>query len=292
MANTTTLTQVPPTKTRRVRESRFVRIAFPIGVLIFVIFSVFPLYWMFVQALQPDTERYAYPPSLLPQEPSLEGFIAAIGGQDVLLWIGNTFFIASISAVLVLIIGAWGAYAISRFQTRGVTAAAFLILATQMIPPVVLMIPLYRAFVSWGLVGGLESLVIANFIFNLPIAVWMLKSVFDSVPIEIEEAARVDGCNRFTVLLRVTLPLALPGVLATGIFAFISAWEEYLLARVLISDPAKWVGSIGIASFFGEFGTPWNQVMATSLIFAIPPIILFLIVQKRFVEGMSGGLKG
>lgn len=292
MDNTATLIQVPPTKRRRVRESRFTRILFPIAAVVFAILSLFPLYWMFVQALQADTERYAFPPSILPMNPSFDGFIGALEGRNVLLWMGNSLLIAGISAILVLIVGAWGAYAISRFQTRGVTAAAFLILATQMIPPVVLMIPLYKAFVSWGLVGGLESLVIANFIFNLPVAVWMLKSVFDSVPIEIEEAARVDGCNRFTVLLRVTLPLALPGVLATGIFAFISAWEEYLLARVLISDPSKWVGSIGIASFFGEFGTPWNQVMATSLIFAIPPIILFLIVQRRFVEGMSGGLKG
>lgn len=279
-------------KRRQIRGSRFAKIAFPIGVGIFVIFSIFPLYWMFVQALQPESARYAFPPGLIPQSPSLDGFVSAFEGRGVVVWISNTLVVAVVSAAVVLLVGAWGAYALSRFQTRGITIASFLILATQMIPPVVLMIPLYKAFVSWGLVGGLGSLILANFIFNLPVAVWMLKSVFDAVPVEIEEAARVDGCNRFTVLLRVTLPLALPGVLATGIFAFISAWEEFLLARVMISDPSKWVGSIGIASFFGEFGTPWNQVMATSLIFALPPIVLFLIVQNRFVEGMAGGLKG
>lgn len=268
------------------------RVATLIGVLIFVIFSVFPLYWMFVQALQPESERFAFPPKLIPQEVSLDGFISAVTGHDVLLWIGNSIVVAGVSTVLVLLVAAWGAYAISRFQSRGMTMASFLILATQMIPSVVLMIPLFKAFQSLGLVGGLEGLIVANLVFNLPIAVWMLKSVFDSVPIELEDAARVDGCNRLTLLLRITMPLALPGVLATGIFAFIEAWQEYLMTRVLISDPSKWVGSIGIASFFGEYGTPWNQVMATSLIFSIPPIILFLLVQNRFVEGMAGGVKG
>lgn len=291
MASTTSIAQGVE-KSPKVRGSRITRIAFPIGVVIFVILSVFPLYWMFVQAMQPASVRYSFPPSLIPQNPSLEAFGAAFAGRDVLLWMGNTILVSAASALLVLLVGAWGAYAISRFQTRGMTIASFLILATQMIPPVVLMLPLYKAFISAGLVGSLMSLIVANFIFNLPVAVWMLKSVFDSVPTEIEEAARVDGCNRFTVLFRVTLPLALPGVLATGIFAFISAWEEYLFARVLISAPSNWVGSMGIASFFGEFGTPWNQVMATSLMFSLPPIILFLIVQKRFVEGMAGGLKG
>lgn len=280
------------TKSGHIRGGPLGRVATLTGVLAFVIFSVFPLYWMFVQALQPESERFAFPPKLIPQKISLDGFINAVTGHDVLLWIGNSIVVAGVSTVLVLLVAAWGAYAISRFQSRGITIASFLILATQMIPSVVLMIPLFKAFQSLGLVGGLEGLIVANLVFNLPIAVWMLKSVFDSVPIELEDAARVDGCNRLTLLFRITMPLALPGVLATGIFAFIEAWQEYLMTRVLISDPSKWVGSIGIASFFGEYGTPWNQVMATSLIFSIPPIVLFLLVQNRFVEGMAGGVKG
>lgn len=288
------LTAAHPTENRprRIREGRLSRIGAPVALVVFAILAGFPLYWMIVQALQPESMRFAFPPPLFPSEPTLDGFARAFTGNDVITWLINSFIVAATSAVLTLVIGAWGAYAISRFRTRGTTIVSFLVLATQMIPPVVLMIPLYKAFVDISLVGSLSSLIVANFIFNLPVAVWMMKSVFDSVPEEIEEAARVDGCNRFSVLFRVTIPLAAPGVLATGIFAFIAAWEEYLFARVLISDPAAWTGSIGIASFFGEFGTAWNQVMATSLIFTIPPIMLFLIVQRRFVEGMSGGLKG
>lgn len=289
MSSTPTIVQTS-VKIKRSREGKFTRIAFPAGVTFFVLISLFPLYWMLVQALQPDSKRFT--PNILPQDPSFNGFMSAFQNRDVLLWIGNTVLVSGVSSLLVLAVGAWGAYALSRFQTRGMTAVSFLVLATQMLPPVVLMVPIYKAFVAWGLIGGLESLMFANFVFNLPVAVWMLKSVFDSVPLEIEEAARVDGCNRLTVLWHVTLPLALPGALATGIFAFIEAWQEYLFARVLIANPENWVGSIGIASFFGEYGTPWDQVMATSLIFAVPPVILFLIVQQRFVEGMSGGLKG
>jgi multiple sugar transport system permease protein len=161
-----------------------------------------------------------------------------------------------------------------------------------MMPPVVLMIPLFKAFVALHLVDGLTGLVVADFFFALPVATWMLRSVFDGIPEEIEEAARVDGCNRLGALTRITLPLALPGVAAAGIFAFIHSWEEYLFARVLISAPDKWIGSIGIASFFGEYHTSWPQVMAAAVIFTLPPVLLFLVVQRRFIDGISGGLKG
>src|SRR5260370_32017567 len=128
----------------------------------------------------------------------------------------------------------------------------FLTLATQMIPPVVLMLPLFRVLVSLHLVNSLPGLVVADLFWALPVDIWILKSVFDAVPLEIEDAARVDGCNRLEVLLRITLPMAKSGVLAAGIFAFITAREEFLLTPILVTNVSQWVGRSGIAAFFGE----------------------------------------
>jgi multiple sugar transport system permease protein len=204
----------------------------------------------------------------------------------------NTFIVASVTALLTLAMAIPAAYAISRWRTRGTSLAGFLTLATQMIPPVVLMLPLFKVFVSLHLVNSLSGLVVADLFWALPVDIWILKSVFDAVPVEIEDAARVDGCNRLEVLLRITLPMTKSGILAAGIFAFIVAWEEFLLTRILVTTESKWVGSIGIASFFGELGTNWPGVMAASLVFAIVPIVLFMFVQRHFVGGFAGGVKG
>jgi multiple sugar transport system permease protein len=254
-------------------------------------FAIFPLYWALVNALQTQAERYKYPPDLFPTHLTLEAF-RSVWSTGIGHWLTNTLIVASLTAGLTLAMAISGAYAISRWRTRGTSLVAFLTLATQMIPPVVLMLPLFRVFVSLHLVNSLPGLVVADLFWALPVDIWILKSVFDAVPLEIEDAARVDGCNRLEVLVRITLPMAKSGVLAAGIFAFITAWEEFLLTRILVTSESKWVGSIGIASFFGEYGTNWPAVMAASFMFAIPPIILFMFVQRHFVEGFAGGVKG
>jgi multiple sugar transport system permease protein len=179
----------------------------------------------------------------------------------------------------------------SRWNRRGVGVAAYFTLAAQMMPGIVLMIPIFTTFVNVGLVGDLRGLIVANFIFALPVATWMLKSIFDTVPAALDEAARVDGCTRLGVLFRIVLPVAAPGVVATAVFAFISAWNEYLFARLIITSSHDWVVSIGIASFFGEFSTAWSEVMAAAIILALPPVILFLGFQRYFVAGLGGATK-
>ncbi|TDE03103.1 carbohydrate ABC transporter permease [Jiangella asiatica] len=260
-------------------------------VMLITLFALWPLYWMVVQSLQPRGERYLFPPQLLPTEPTFAAFSAIWESTEIVVWLRNTLVVAVCSAALTLVFAAWGAYAMSRWHTRGVGVAGFLTLATQMMPGIVLMIPIFKAFIDLGLVGGLHGLVVANFIFAVPVATWMLKSIFDTIPEEIEEAARVDGCNRLGVLFRITLPLALPGVVATGVFAFIASWNEYMFARLIITRSTDWVGSMGIASFFGELSTPWPEVMAAALVFAAPPVVLFLAFQKYFVAGLAGASK-
>lgn len=260
-------------------------------VALFLLFALGPVYWMVVQALQPPGFRYQYPPELFPSEPTVESFFSVWQTRPILTWLLNTVIVATCSALLTVIFAAWGAYAMSRWNRRGVGAAAYFALATQMMPAIVLMIPIFIAFANLGLVGDLKGLVIANFIFALPVATWMLKSIFDTVPESLDEAARVDGCTRLGVLFRITLPVAAPGVVATAVFAFVSAWNEYLFARLIIDRSGDWVASMGIASFFGEFSTPWPEVMAAAIILGLPPVLLFLGFQRYFVAGLGGATK-
>jgi multiple sugar transport system permease protein len=158
-----------------------------------------------------------------------------------------------------------------------------------MIPPIVLIIPLFEIFVRLGIRDTLLGLVLGNFAFSLPVVIWMMKAMFDGVPSEVEQAARIDGASWLQILTLVTGPLVLPGLAATAVFSFIEAWDEYMLAHTIISDPGNWVASMGIASFVGEYLTPLNLVMAAAVLFSAPPILLFLIVQRHFVAGLSAG---
>jgi multiple sugar transport system permease protein len=162
-----------------------------------------------------------------------------------------------------------------------------------MMPPLVLIIPIYTIFIKLNLTDTLSGLVLGNFAFSLPVVIWMMKSIFDSIPFEIEEAARVDGASWPYILLRITLPLALPGLVATSIFTFLSGWDEFLLARTIVTPAEKWVGTVGLASFIGVYVTPWDQILAAATIFTLPPVILFLFVQKYFIAGLgAGAVKG
>lgn len=260
-------------------------------VLLFVAFAIGPLYWMVVQALQAPGHRYTFPPELFPTQPQFTSFLSVWGSRPILTWLTNTLLVATASALFTLVFAAWGAYAMSRWNSRAISAAGYFTLATQLLPGIVLMIPIYRAFVSLELVGSLRGLVVANLMFSLPVATWMLKSIFDTVPESLDEAGLVDGCSRLGVLFRITLPIAAPGVVATGVFAFVGAWNEYMFARLIVTNSGDWVSSMGIASFFGEFSTPWPEVMAAAVILGLPPVILFLAFQKHFVAGLGGATK-
>jgi len=261
------------------------------AILVSLCLAVLPLYWMLHEAVQSAAYRFVLPPSLLPRDPTTSGLISVLSG-DGPHWLLNTLVVAVGTALLALAIGAWGAYALSRFTDRGLGAAAYIVLSTQFMPPAVLMIPMFRILVYLKLDDSLPGLVLADLVFTLPITTWILKSIFDAIPVDFEEAAMVDGCNRMLALWHVVLPITLPGIIAAGIFAFLESWGEFMFTRTVISDPSNWVGSIGIASFLSEYGPRWDQVMATAVVFTLPPVILFLSVQKYFVAALQGGVKG
>ena len=264
-----------------------------VAALVVALILSFPFLWMTKTAMESPESLTAYPPHFLPDGLGGAAFHQVLFGTPLLRWFLNSTLVAVVSSLIALIIGVPAAYGLSRFRFRGRSSLTLVILATQMMPPIVLIIPLYAIFISLNLVDTLTSVIIANAAFALPVTVWMVKSVFDTVPFEIDEAARIDGASWLYIATRVAMPLALPGLAAAAIFAFLNAWDEYMLARTLLRSADTWVGTIGLSSMLGEYVTPWNQVMACALLFTIPPVVLFICIQRYFVAGLaSGGVKG
>ncbi|MBL8837345.1 MAG: carbohydrate ABC transporter permease [Alphaproteobacteria bacterium] len=258
-----------------------------------VMVILFPFYWMVVAAFREESALLAYPPQLWPTDLAPGLFWRVFSTTNVGTWLRNTALVATVATLAVVPIAAITAYALSRFRGRSVSLAALLIVVTQMMPAVLLLVPYFIIFRELGLLDGLGGLILANFAWTLPVTAWLMRSAFDGVPTELEEAAMVDGCGRFGALWRIAVPLAMPGLVASAVFAFISSWDEYFFARTLISDSANWVVSVGLGSFSGDYATSWQKVMAVATISTLPPAILFLFVQRAFVENVSaGGVKG
>jgi multiple sugar transport system permease protein len=261
--------------------------------LLMLVAVAFPFYWMIKTSMETGSGLFTYPPRFLPDNYALDGYRTVLRDTSIGVWLWNSCVVALGSTVLALVAGVSGAYGLSRFRYRGKSALALTILTTQMMPPLVLIIPIYTIFIQLGLTDSLLGLILGNFAFSLPVVIWMMKSIFDSIPVEIEEAARVDGASWPYILLRVTLPIALPGLVATGIFTFLNGWDEFMFARTIVTSTDKWVGTVGLASFIGNHMTPWDQILAAATIYTLPPVLLFLLVQRYFIAGLgAGAVKG
>jgi multiple sugar transport system permease protein len=264
-----------------------------VAAVLVLLVAMFPFYWMVLTALRKESAVFAYPPNLLPTDLAPQLFFSIFTRTAVFQWLRNTVTVAGLSTLAVVPVAILAAHTLSRLRGRAVSMAALLILVTQMMPPVLLLVPYFIIFRELGLLDGLGGLILANFAWAIPVTAWLMKSAFDSVPPELEEAALVDGCGRTGALFRIAVPLAMPGLAAAAVFAFIAAWDEYFFARTLISNSAYWVVSVGLGSFTSDYSTSWQQIMAVATTSTLPPVILFLFVQKAFVESLAaGGLKG
>lgn len=251
---------------------------------------IFPLWWMLVTAVaEPGTLR-GYPPVFLPLAPTLRAFHAVLFDRPLLRWIGNSAAVAAISTGMTMVLSVLAGYALSRFSSRLARGAGLGILLAKMIPTTLLVIPLYVMFRELGLAATLLSAALSHCTVTIPFAIWMLKAYFDSVPRELEEAAMIDGCNPLGTLWRVVLPVSLPGLGATALYAFILSWNEFAFARtLLISRPENWTVTIGIAAISGEYIVSWNEIMAAAVIVALPVVAMFLWLERYLVIGLTAG---
>lgn len=260
-----------------------------VGVLALLGVAVFPLYWMLVTALTPSSELFSVTPNVLPRLSQLGVFREMFARVPIGIWLANSFLVAAGTTVLTLLLAVLPAYALSRFRFRGNGLLAFSLFATQMLPEAMLVVPLYAIFGRLGLLNTLPGLIFADTAFAVPVVTWILKGAIDAIPIEIEEAARMDGCNRIDIVLGVVLPLMAPTLAATSVIAFFSGWNEYVFAQTLISTEALRTASVGLASFVGELSTPIHVVMAVGVLYTLPAVCFYLLVQRYVVAGMTAG---
>jgi len=254
-------------------------------------FAVFPFVWMISVSFKPASEVYSTP-TLLPKAPTLNGYktmLTPSGAFSFTVWLKNSIIVSLATTLFSLVIATLGAYGISRFRFRGRKTLSYIILTTQVIPGALIIVPLYVIMGTMNLLDNLFGLILAYTTFTIPFCTWMMKGYFDTISLSIDEAAMVDGANRFQVFTRIALPLSLPGLAATTIFAFISGWNEYIFASILLRSYSNWTLPIGIASFQGQYDTNWATLMAGAVMITVPVVIIFWLLQKHLVAGMTAG---
>jgi len=255
-----------------------------------VIFNVIPFYWMVVTSLKTDAEAYAIPPTWWPRQPTLfEGYGKVLMWTNFPRYFLNSLIVSLGAAALSTFVGALAGYGFSRFQFPGRATLMGVLLASQMLPGVLLVGPYFKMLARLGLYNTYLGLILAFCTLTLPFSAWMLKGFIDTVPHELDEAALIDGCSRFHAFLRVVFPLITPGMVATLIFAFLLAWGDLLWVLCLTATDSMATVTLGLSRLVTQFRVIWPQLMAGSVIAAIPPVALYLILQNYLVKGLTGG---
>lgn len=281
----TTAPRAPQTSIRKKVRPYYLSL---IGLAITVIF-VSPYAVMLLDALRPSGDVLASPPSFLPREWQWNTFGTVLSDSRFLNWLKTSLLVAISSTAIVLVAAIPAAYFTARFRFPGRTVFLLAVLVTQMFSPTSLVVGLYREFYDLTLVNTYLSIIITNAAFNLAFAIWILQGFFSSIPKDVEEAAHLDGCGRVRTLWHVMLPLTLPGLVTTVIFTFIAAWNEYVVALTLMSDDSKKPLTVGINSYVTGYQQHWDELFAASLIAVVPVVILFAMIEKHLVGGLTAG---
>ncbi|HEV8686504.1 MAG TPA: carbohydrate ABC transporter permease, partial [Gaiellaceae bacterium] len=270
------------------RRKRQRLVANVIGFFVLVV-MVFPTYWMVNTAFKPGRDILTLTPKFFPSPWTLSNFDEAVHRQYFWDNVKNSVIVVSVVVVLSLVIGFLAALAIARFSFYGRRAFIAVIIGVQMIPTAALIIPIYILFARANQVDRLSGVIIAYLTFVLPFTVWTLRGFVMGIPRELEEAAMVDGCTRMGAFLRILVPLIAPGLVATSIFAFVQAWNEFIFAYVLLSSQEHQTLTVWLATFTTLRGTDWGPLMAAATLTSLPVVIFFAIVQRRVAFGLTAG---
>ncbi|GAA3893331.1 carbohydrate ABC transporter permease [Saccharothrix violaceirubra] len=257
--------------------------------VVIAIFFAFPTYWMLTSALKPRSGLISTDYDLIPLSITGTNFSTAWTKPGFLTALGNSLLVSLTAVLAAIVVGLLAALALSRLRFRGRKGFVLMMLIAQMAPFEALLIPVFLMMRDLDLLDRLPSLSLIYFAVTLPFCAWTLRGFVNGIPMELEEAAMVDGCSRWQAFRRVTLPLLGPGLVATSVFAFVTAWNEFLFALSLMKDQTKETLPVWLSGFQTNFGTDWGGAMAASALFTLPVLVFFLIVQRKMVSGVTAG---
>ena len=260
-----------------------------IPLLIFTVFTLFPFYWFLVTSFKEESSIMQLPMRYIPVPFTVDNYKYMMESMGFDQYFLNSLFVAVITTIAIMLIAIWGGFALSRYKFKGKKFTFFFLLITQMLPGVVILIPLFKVFIKLGLINDLWSLVLVNTTVNLPFCMIMMSGFFSNIPATLEEAAQIDGCTIWGAIFRVVVPAVLPGVVSCGAFAFVNSWNEFVYALNFINDSDLFTLPVGLSMMKGEFTVNYGGLAAGTVVALIPVLLIFCYIQKYLVQGLSAG---
>jgi multiple sugar transport system permease protein len=265
-----------------------------IFLVLMLLYTALPMVWMLLTSIKSGFAAMQIPPQWWPDEPTLASYQKLLDptnsvGHDFLSFFWNSLFVSTMTTILAVIVAVPAAYAFSRFDFPGRQLMFFSVLLRNMFPAVIFLVPLFILMRLLGLVNTHGSLILTYLTFGLPLSIWLLKGFYDNIPYQLEQAARIDGATRFQAFLLIVMPLSAPGIIATAIYSFIGAWNEYIFAYTFLNKNDQLTLPVGIQRFFSENTTDFPGLMAASFMMSLPVVVLFLLLQRYFVRALTEG---
>jgi len=271
------------------KQDRLPTVLLYLGLLAGLVFAGFPILWMFFTSLKSNTEIFSLPPRLFPKEFTLSAYRSIFSDPTKVRFFLNSYLVAALVTVLTVLVAIVTAYGFSRYTFRFKNTLNVFIISTQTVPAITLLIPYFGMVVAFGIFDTYFALILTYMVFTLPYAILLMTGYLNTIPRELDEAVRVDGGSSWTALWRVIVPLSLPGIVATSVYTFLLAWNEFLFALTLTKSMSMRTVPIGIELLMGQHAFEWNQMMAMSVLGSLPLLVLYLIAQRYFLAGMTAG---
>jgi multiple sugar transport system permease protein len=260
-----------------------------LGLAAGLVFAAFPILWMFFTALKSNTEIFALPPRLLPEQFTLTAYRSIFSDPAKVRFFLNSYLVAGVVSLLTVLIATVTAYGFSRYSFWGKNALNAFIISTQTVPAITLLIPYFGMVVAFGIFDTYFALILTYLVFTLPYAILLMTGYLNTLPRELDEAVLIDGGSSWSALWRIIVPLSVPGIIATGVYTFLLAWNEFLFALTLTKSMEMRTVPIGIELLMGQHAFEWNEMMAMSVLGSLPLLAIYLIAQRYFLAGMTGG---
>jgi len=258
--------------------------------IILACIMLFPIYWIVVSSFKTNAEIFASPPTFIPANFTLESYTSQfIGKNSIVVTFGNSCIVAITSMILACMLAIPAAYGLARFKMRGKKTFIMIFLVTQMLPVALILTPMFLTYKNLGLLDTVWAPIISDTTISVPFVVLILRTYFLALPRELEDSARIDGCNTFTAFTKIMLPISYPGLIMTAAFSFLYAWGDLAYALTFITSPEKRTMTASIYNFMGKYGIQWNSIMAYGVLLVLPVVLVFIFLQKYIIGGLTNG---